>query len=75
MTASFLLSSILMCTEHATTYLHLRGEFFFLQTKYTMMIMMRTTIPAPISPPITPPAIAPALVPPLTGGPVVGGGD
>ena len=51
--------------------LHLRGEFFFLQHKYAMTIMMRMMRLAPIIPAITPPAIAPVDEPPLTGVPVV----
>ena len=50
--------------------LHLRGEFFFLQHKYAMTIMMRTRL-TPIIPAITPPAIAPVDKPLLTGVPVV----
>ena len=44
-----------------TLLLYLLGEFFVLQIKNTMMIMIRTIRTAPISAPITPPAIAPAL--------------
>ena len=62
-----------MCTEHVSTIvIHLRGEFFFLQHKYAMMVMMKTTRLAAISPPITTPAIAAADTSPAgPGGPVV----
>ena len=51
--------------------LHLRGEFFFLQQKHAMRVMIRTTRLTAVSPPITAPAIAPALAPAAPGGPVV----
>ena len=65
-----------MCAEHATLWLHLRGEFFVFQINTTMTTMMRIMRTTPTSPPIPPPKIAPALgkdVPPPLGEPVVGG--
>ena len=64
-----------MCTEHASIKIT-QGEFFFLQHKYAMTIMMRTTRPTHLTsiiPAITPPAIAPVDEPLLTGVPVVVG--